>query len=204
MLKKWYVITGITLSGLAACFLLLVAGGLAGGVAGYLAAQRGWVIDLPGPWQQFGPRLPLREEAPELTPQVPQPWQVPPEVMPEPFPGRLRGALIVEVESGGPADRAGVETGDIIIAVNNKAIDGRRDLSELIGSQEPEDDVVLTIVRADDDTEVMELEVTLGSDTNEEGEVVPHLGVRYRPLFSGLGLTPLERGPRFEGGTQLD
>jgi len=37
-LKKWYVILGLTLGGLAVCLLLLVAGGVAGGLAGYAAA----------------------------------------------------------------------------------------------------------------------------------------------------------------------
>jgi hypothetical protein len=200
MLKKWYVIAGITLGGLAACVLLLVAGG----VAGYAAAQREWVIGLPGPWQDFGPQRPLREDAPGLRPQVPQPWQTPPELMPQPFSGRLGGTLIVEVESGGPADQGGIETGDIVIAVNNRALDEDQNLSEVVLSHEPGDDIMLTIVRPGDDKEVMELEVTLGSDTNDEGEVVPHLGVRYRPVFSGTGLAPLERGPRFDRGTQLD
>jgi len=200
MLKKWYVIAGITLAGLAACFLLLMVGG----VVGYVAAHRGPAVRLPEAWQEFGPQLRPREDAPELRPQVPELWQVPPEMMPELLSGQLRGALIVEVDSGGPADRAGVEPGDIVIAVNERAMYEHRDLSELIQSQEPGDEIVLTIVRSDDDREIMELEVTLGTNTTEEGEVVPHLGVRYRLLTSGIGLMPLERGPRFDRGTQLD
>lgn len=202
MLKRWYVITGITLAGLAACFLLVMAGAVVGGLAGYAAAHRGPSVRLPEAWQEFGPQLRPREEAPELRPQIPELWQVPPEMMPERFAGQLRGALIVEVESGGPADQAGMETGDIIIAVNSKAMDVDHNLPDLIQSQEPGDDIVLTIVRYDDETEIVELEVTLGSDTTEEGEVVAHLGARYRPLTSGISLTPLERVPRFDRGTR--
>ncbi|HUW95798.1 MAG TPA: PDZ domain-containing protein [Anaerolineae bacterium] len=201
-LKKWYVILGLTLGGLAACLLLLMAGGLAGGLAGYVAAHRGGVIGLPGPWQGLRPQITQPEETPKTSPQVPQPWQMPPEMMLEPSSGQLRGAVVVEVDSGGPADQAGMETGDIIIAVNNKAMDEDRDLAALIGSHKPGDEVVVTIVRPGDDTELMNLEVTLGSDTNEEGDEVAHLGLQYRSVSSGMGLMPLGRGWRSGGGAQ--
>ena len=187
-LKKWYVILGMTLGGLAVCLLLLMAGGLAGGVAGYVAAQRGGVVGLPGPWGGSLPQIPQGQETPELSPQVPQPWQTPPEMMLAPFSGELWGAVVAEVDSGGPADQAGMETGDIIIAVDNKAMDEEKDLAALIGSHKAGDEVLVTIVRPGDDPELMNLEVTLGSDTNEEGEEVARLGLRYRVVSSGAGL----------------
>lgn len=195
-LKKWYVIAGIVVGGLAVCFLLLLAGGLAGGVAGYVAAQRGRVLGLSGPWWESPSQAPRSQEAPW---QSPQPWQALPEVMLGPSSGLLRGALIVEVESGGPADQAGMETGDIVIAVNNKGMDADRDLAALIGGYDPGDEVVMTIVRHDVDTELTELEVTLGTDTSEEGDEVAYLGVRYRSVSSGMGMMSLERGPRSGG-----
>jgi hypothetical protein len=184
-LKKWYVILGLTLAGLAVCSLLLMAGGLAGGVAGYLAAHRGGVLDLPGPWQQVRPQVPQGEEPPNANPQVPQPWQTPPQMLLGTPSGQLQGALVVEVDSGGPADDAGLETGDIIIAVDNKAMGEERDLAALIGSHKPGDDVVVTIVRPGDDPELMNLDVTLDQGTNTEGEEVAHLGIRYRAVSSG-------------------
>ncbi|MGB9300620.1 MAG: hypothetical protein WCD51_08510, partial [Anaerolineae bacterium] len=96
-LKKWYVILGLTLGGLAVCFLLLVAGGLAGGVAGYLAAHRGGVIGLRGPWVQVQPQIPGGEEAPDLGPGETLPWQTPGGMMLGATSGDLRGALVVEV-----------------------------------------------------------------------------------------------------------
>jgi len=201
-LKKWYVILGMTLGGLAVCLLLLMAGGLAGGVAGYVAAQRGGVVGLPGLWGGSLPQIPQGQETPEFSPRVPQPWQTPPEMMLAPFSGELWGAVVVEVDSGGPADQAGMETGDIIIAVDNKAMDEDQDLAALIGSHKAGDEVVVTIVRPGDDPELMNLEVTLGSDTNEEGDEVAHLGLRYRAVSSGVGLMPLERGWRSGGDAQ--
>lgn len=202
-LKKWYVILGLTLGGLAVSLLLLVAGGVAGGLAGYVAAHRGGVIGLVGPWQQVRPQIPQGEEAPNASPQVPQPWQTPPEMMLGAPSGQLQGAVVVEVEAGGPAEQAGLETGDIIIAVDDKAMGENRDLAALISSHKGGDGATVTIVRPGDDPELMNLEVTLGSGTNAEGEEVAHLGVKYRAVSSGMGLTmPLERDWRSGGEGQ--
>jgi hypothetical protein len=203
-LKKWYVILGMTLGGLAICLLLVMAGGLAGGMAGYAAAQRGEVIGLPGPWQQVRPQIPRGEEAPNVAPQVPQPWQTPPEMMLGAPSGQLQGALVVEADAGGPADEAGLETGDIIIAVDNKAMGEDVDLRTLIGSHKPGDDVVVTIVRPGEDPELMNLDVTLDRDTNTDGEEVAHLGIKYRAVSSGIGLMSLERVPWSGGNPRTD
>jgi membrane-associated protease RseP (regulator of RpoE activity) len=190
-LKKWYVILGLTLGGLAVCSLLLMAGGLAGGVAGYVAAHRGGDMDLPGPLGEERHQDPRDQGIPELSPPAPQPRQMPPEMMLAPFSGDLWGATVVEVDPDAPADRAGIQEADIILAVNNKALDEDRDLAALIGGHNPGDEVVVTIVRPGDDPVLMNLEVTLDSHTNEEGEEVARLGLRYKVVSSGAGLMPL-------------
>jgi hypothetical protein len=189
-LKKWYVIAGLVVGGLVICSLLVAAGG----AAGYLVAQRGRALSLRGSWGTTP-----SEEAPGLGPERSQPGQSLPEAVAGSFSGQLRGALIVEVEQGEPADEAGLEIGDIVIAVDNKAMDQDRDLADLIGSYDPGDAVVLTIVRQNDDTELMELEVTLGSDTDEEGHEVALLGARYQTLSSGMSMRMLERGTWSDG-----
>lgn len=185
-LKKWYVIVGLVVGGLVICSLLVAAGG----AAGYLVAQRRGGLSLRGSWGATP-----SQEAPELGSERSQQGQSLPEAAAGSFSGQLRGALIVEVESDAPADQAGLETGDIVIAVDNKGMNEDRDLAALIGSYDPGDEVVLTIVRQNDDTELVELEVTLGSDTDEEGNEVPLLGARYQTLSSGMGMRMLERGP---------
>jgi S1-C subfamily serine protease len=101
--------------------------------------------------------------------------------------------VVVNVDSGGPADEAGLKADDIIIAVDNKAMGPDRDLAGLITDHKPGDEVTVTIVRPGDDPELMDLEVTLGSKTDEEGEEVARLGVEYRSVASGMGMMQLGR-----------
>ncbi|MCG9065442.1 DegQ family serine endoprotease [Laribacter hongkongensis] len=47
------------------------------------------------------------------------------------------GALVNSVEAGGPADKAGIRAGDIVLAVNGQAIKETSDLPRLIGAVKP-------------------------------------------------------------------
>jgi serine protease Do len=47
--------------------------------------------------------------------------------------GRARGAEVAMVEPGGPADKAGLKTGDIILKFNGKDIERSSDLPRLVG-----------------------------------------------------------------------
>ena len=51
--------------------------------------------------------------------------------------GKPSGALVRSVEPGGPADKAGVEAGDIITKVDGKAVDKSGDLPRIIGAIKP-------------------------------------------------------------------
>jgi len=51
--------------------------------------------------------------------------------------GKPGGALVQSVESGGPADKAGVEAGDIITRVDGKVVEKQGDLPRIIGSMKP-------------------------------------------------------------------
>ncbi len=64
------------------------------------------------------------------------------------------GALIYKGEglgsavvSGGPADKAGIKEGDIIIKVNDEKIDENQSLSLLIQKYQPGDEIELTVLR---------------------------------------------------------
>ena len=51
--------------------------------------------------------------------------------------GRPRGALVSRVESGGPAEKAGIKPGDVILAVNGQMIDHYGELSLMISNMHP-------------------------------------------------------------------
>lgn len=87
------------------------------------------------------------------------------------------GSLISSVVSGGPADEAGLQGagdeskvefqgrkvavgGDTIVAVNGEKLVSENDLSRLIATYNPGDDVTLTIIR---DGKEMDVDVTLGA-----------------------------------------
>ncbi len=57
------------------------------------------------------------------------------------------GALIAGVLQGGPADKAGIRPGDIIISVNDQAITNRNQLLEMIARIQPGSSVKLALAR---------------------------------------------------------
>jgi len=61
--------------------------------------------------------------------------------------GRPQGALVRSVESGSPADKAGIEAGDIITRFNGQAIDRATDLPRLVGNTKPGSKANLTVFR---------------------------------------------------------
>ena len=61
---------------------------------------------------------------------------------------RPRGALVSSVEPGGPADKAGVKPGDVILAVNGQHIERYGELSGRISNMKPGSDARLTVFRA--------------------------------------------------------
>jgi S1-C subfamily serine protease len=86
------------------------------------------------------------------------------------------GAVIVEVLPGSPAASAGLQEGDVILAVDGETLGPEMGLAEAIASREPGDEVTLEVEREGE--EPSEIEVELGEDPDQEGK--PYLGVRYQ------------------------
>ena len=61
--------------------------------------------------------------------------------------GKPQGALVNGVEAGAPADKAGVEAGDIIIKFDGKAVEKSSDLPRMVGSTKPGTKSTLTVFR---------------------------------------------------------
>jgi putative serine protease PepD len=74
------------------------------------------------------------------------------------------GALVQSVTSGGPADGAGLRSGDVITKLGSTTIKGTNDLVAAIATHEPGDKVTVTIRRGSDTTD---LTVTLGTQPTQ-------------------------------------
>lgn len=69
------------------------------------------------------------------------------------------GALIQQIEPGSPADKSGLQVGDVITHFNNKLIASSGELPHLVGRVSPGDSVPVQVMRAG---KKQELKVTVG------------------------------------------
>jgi len=58
-----------------------------------------------------------------------------------------QGALVSSVEPGGPADKAGVQPGDIILKFNGHSVDTATDLPRMVGDTKPGTKATITVWR---------------------------------------------------------
>jgi putative serine protease PepD len=68
--------------------------------------------------------------------------------------GGQDGALVQEVASGSPADRAGLRAGDLVVAIDGQAIQEFSELAARIRAHKPGDKVTLKIIRNGNETTV--------------------------------------------------
>ncbi len=69
------------------------------------------------------------------------------------------GATVADVASKGPAARAGIQAGDVIIRFDGESVDSFGDLVDLVSQKKPGDRVSLRVLRGD---RTVSLNVTLG------------------------------------------
>lgn len=143
------------------------AGTLAGGLAGYAAGR----ISAPQPLQPMPPYRPFPPVPPLDEPEEP------------PVGYDLDGArvaLVIDVQPNSPAEAAGLERGDMILAMDVMPLSEWDDLAARMSLYEPGDVVVLSILR---DGQPMDLEVVLGRHPERSGDA-PWLGIEYRMMPS--------------------
>ena len=105
------------------------------------------------------------------------------------------GALVAEPHAGSPAEKAGIESGDVITAVNGHAVKDARDLARQIGTMAPGSEAKLSVWR---NGEEKSFSLTLGElpkearaattpDARPTGTDVPKLGLMLAPAGQVAG-----------------
>ncbi len=108
---------------------------------------------------------------------------------------KVEGALVDQPQADSPAAKAGIESGDVIVAVNGAAVKDARELARMIGQMAPNSSVKLEILRKG---ESRTLAVTLDKMPNEQQAKadtehgaptsdVPHLGLQLAPASDVAG-----------------
>ena len=107
---------------------------------------------------------------------------------------KAEGAMVDEPQNGSPATKAGIESGDVITAVNGTPVKDARDLARTIAMMAPNTSVKLDILRKG---EAKTITLTLGQMPNEQqGKAdteqatpsgVPHLGLSVAPANDVAG-----------------
>ena len=124
--------------------------------------------------------------------------------------GRPQGALVRGLEAGGPADKAGIEAGDIILKFDGKAIEKSSDLPRLVGSAKPGSRATVTVFRRgaqrDLAVTVAELEPDRSARRAQAPEPRPSAGSQVQTL--GLTVSEvseaLKRELKLRGGVRVE
>jgi len=137
-----------------------------------------------------------------------------------------KGALVADVVKGSPAEKAGIERGDVIVSYDKKPVDEARDLSAMVGETPVGDVVTLMVLRNGIEQEMsVKIDKMKSETTGEEPDAHPASG-KWGLLLQdltpqtakGLGLkdgqgvavagvqsgTPAERAGMHEGDIILE
>jgi len=115
---------------------------------------------------------------------------------------KAEGALVAEPQANGPAAKAGIESGDVITAVNGDAVKDARELARTIGALAPGNAVKLNVLHKGQDKVVnltlgqlpntLEAKADNDNDNGDKGGAtrgtdVPKLGLTLAPANSVAG-----------------
>ena len=113
---------------------------------------------------------------------------------------KAEGALVAEPQANGPAAKAGIESGDVITAVNGETVKDARELARTIGGLAPGNAVKLNVLHKGQDKVVNltlgqlpnTIEAKADTDNNDKGNAargtdVPKLGMTVAPANSVAG-----------------
>ncbi len=102
-----------------------------------------------------------------------------------------QGALVAGIEKNSPADKAGIEAGDVISKFDNKQIASSNDLPRIVAGTKPGKTVVVELIRKGSSKSV---NVVVGESPGER-EVASNVGKNNKPEQNRLGLALRELNP---------
>jgi serine protease Do len=124
--------------------------------------------------------------------------------------GKAQGALVRGVEAGAPADKAGVEAGDIITKFDGKTIEKSTDLPRLVGNVKPGTKSVVTVFRrgASKDLSVVVAEVEPEKPVRKTSAPEPKPPVAGPAQVLGLAVSEVtdaqKKELKIKGGVKID
>ena len=124
--------------------------------------------------------------------------------------GQPRGALVLSVEKDGPADKAGVEAGDIVVKVDGRNVDKQGDLPRFVGSIKPGNKSTLQVFRrgATRDLSLTVAEFEADRPTRRAGAPEPGSSAPVAKAILGLTVSDLteaqKRELRIRGGVKVE
>ena len=124
--------------------------------------------------------------------------------------GKPTGALVRAVEAGSPAEKAGVEAGDVITRFDGKVVEKSSDLPRIVGGTKPGNTTTITVFRRGASKElritVAEIEgdgpsaqAPEGDDAAKPSKAADAFGLRIKPLADAQ-----RKELKIKGGVQVD
>jgi serine protease Do len=124
--------------------------------------------------------------------------------------GQPRGALVQSVEKDGPADKAGVEAGDIILRVDGRAVEKSGDLPRIIGGTKPGARSSLQVYRRGNSRDIVVTVAEFEPDRTARRPAAAEPGSAPQTAKSVLGVTVSDlndaqkRDLRVRGGVRVE
>jgi S1-C subfamily serine protease len=93
------------------------------------------------------------------------------------------GALVESVAAGSPAEKAGLQRGDLILSVDGTTVDERNPLADLVSARKVGDTITLSVASRGQE-KARDVKATLEKKQDKDG---PFLGVQYMPAPRRFG-----------------
>jgi serine protease Do len=123
-----------------------------------------------------------------------------------------KGALVAELVPGGPADKAGVQPGDVVVELNGKAVTSSVELTRMVAHSHSGDMLHLSILRQGKPRDVdvksgtrpSEAQLAANSREEDDGGQQPQTPEAQHPNALGMTLGPLDDATRRHLGLPAD